>query len=54
MENPTQKNPFSEHLFEYRSVEKRKLILSLSITAVVMVIELIGGMLTNRIDCTDP
>jgi cobalt-zinc-cadmium efflux system protein len=49
MENPTTKNPFSEHLFEYRSVEKKKLILSLSITAVVMVIELIGGILTNSI-----
>ncbi|MDI6885486.1 MAG: cation diffusion facilitator family transporter [archaeon] len=49
MEPPTPKNPFSEHLFEYRSVEKRKLILSLSITAVVMVIEFIGGILTNSI-----
>jgi len=49
MEKLTTKNPFSEHLFEYRSVEKKKLILSLSITAVVMVIELIGGVLTNSI-----
>lgn len=49
MEKHTHKNPFSEHLFEYRSVEKRKLLLSLSITSVVMVIELIGGVLTNSI-----
>lgn len=43
------KNTFSDHLFEYRSVEKEKLILSLSITSVVMIIELIGGLLTNSI-----
>jgi cobalt-zinc-cadmium efflux system protein len=43
------KNTFSEHLFEYRSVEKKKLILSLSITSVVMSIEFIGGLLTNSI-----
>lgn len=40
---------FTEHLFEYRSVERRKLILSLSITLVVMVVELVGGILTNSI-----
>jgi len=37
------------HIFEFRTIEKNKLILSLSITAVVMVIELIGGFLTNSI-----
>jgi len=42
-------NVFSEHLFEYRSVEKRKLQLSLTITLVVMAVELIGGFLTNSI-----
>ena len=42
-------NPFTEHLFEYRSVEKRKLLLSLSITVVVMVIEFIGGIITHSI-----
>lgn len=42
-------NAFSEHLFEYRSVEKRKLTLSLSITLVVMVVEVIGGSLTGSI-----
>jgi len=43
------KNAFSEHLFEFRTVEKKKLILSLSITLVVMIIEIIGGLLTNSI-----
>jgi cobalt-zinc-cadmium efflux system protein len=49
MEPHTHRNAFSEHLLEYCSVEKRKLILSLSITSVVMIIELIGGILTNSI-----
>jgi len=43
------KNAFSEHLFEYRSVEKKKLTLSLAITLVVMIVELIGGFLTHSI-----
>lgn len=43
------KNAFSEHLFEYRSVERKKLILSLSITLLVMVVEIIGGLLTRSI-----
>jgi len=38
-----------DHIFEYRSVEKRKLLLSLSITTVVMVLEIVGGILTNSI-----
>jgi cobalt-zinc-cadmium efflux system protein len=45
----TAKNAFSEHLFEYRAVEKRKLLLSLFITSLVMVVEVIGGILTNSI-----
>ena len=43
------KNAFSEQLFEFRSVEQKKLILSLCITVVVMVIEFIGGFLTHSI-----
>ena len=43
------KNPFSEHLFEYRNVEKKKLSLSLSFTAIVMIIEIIGFIITNSI-----
>ncbi|UCE17632.1 MAG: cation transporter [Gemmatimonadota bacterium] len=42
-------SPFTEHLFAYRAVQKRKLILSLSITLMVMIVELIGGFLTNSI-----
>jgi cobalt-zinc-cadmium efflux system protein len=37
------------HIFKFRVVEKKKLILSLTLTAVVMVIELIGGYITNSI-----
>jgi len=40
---------FSERLFEYRSVEKAKLVLSLSITLSVMIVEFIGGLLTHSI-----
>lgn len=39
----------SNHIFEYRSVEKRKLLLSLSITVAVMALEIVGGILTNSI-----
>ena len=49
MKNKKYKNAFSEHLFEYRNVEQKKLVLSLSITSIVMLIELIGGFLTNSI-----
>jgi cobalt-zinc-cadmium efflux system protein len=45
----TQKILRSDHLFEYRSVEKKKLILSLSITLIVMIIEFAGGFFTNSI-----
>ncbi len=37
----------TEHLFEYRSVEKRKLKQAIVVTAIVMVAEIIGGFLTN-------
>ena len=43
------KNAFSEGLFDYRSVEKRKLVLSLSITSIVMIVEIVGGFLTHSI-----
>lgn len=43
------KSKLSEDLFEYRSVEKRKLLISLIITSAVMVLEFIGGLLTNSI-----
>jgi len=47
MMKQTTKNSFSEHLFEYRFVEQKKLILSLFITVITMILELIGGYLTN-------
>ena len=43
------KNPFSEHLFEYRDVEKKKLIISLTLTVIMMVVEIVGGFLTRSI-----
>jgi cobalt-zinc-cadmium efflux system protein len=49
MTKHTTKNSFSEHLFEYRYVEQKKLILSLVITVIAMIFELIGGYLTNSI-----
>ena len=49
MEEKEYKNSFSDHLFTYRSVERNRLILSLIITSTVMVLEIIGGILTNSI-----
>jgi cobalt-zinc-cadmium efflux system protein len=37
----------TEHLFEYRHVEQKKLMLSLSITVLAMILEFVGGYLTN-------
>ena len=42
-------NVFHRHPHEHRAVEKKKLIISLSITLVVMIVEFIGGFLTNSI-----
>ena len=39
----------AEHIFEYRSVEKKKLTISLVITAVVMIVEVVGGILSHSI-----
>jgi len=49
MEKEEVKNAYSDHLFQFRSVERKRLILSLIITTTVMVIEIIGGFLTNSI-----
>ena len=43
------KKAFSEHLFEYQHVEQKKLLFSLIITSVVMVLEILGGYLTNSV-----
>ena len=42
-------NAFSQHLFQFRSIEKKKLLLSLIITSTVMILEIIGGLMTNSI-----
>ncbi len=39
----------SDHLFQYRTVAKKRLIISLTITVSVMIIEIIGGIITNSI-----
>jgi cobalt-zinc-cadmium efflux system protein len=39
----------ADELFEYRSVEKKKLRLAMGITALVMVVEIVGGFLTNSL-----
>ena len=44
-----QKSTYSDHLFQFRSVERKRLVLSLAITLTVMVIEIIGGVITNSI-----
>ena len=49
MKLKTKKSTYSEHLFQYRSVEKRKLIISLTITVTVMILEILGGIITNSI-----
>jgi cobalt-zinc-cadmium efflux system protein len=49
MANHTHESAFSEHLFEYRAVAARRLVLSLSITLVVMVVQIVGGILTGSI-----
>ncbi|MFX1418208.1 MAG: cation diffusion facilitator family transporter [Promethearchaeota archaeon] len=49
MEKEVSKSAYSDHLFQFRSVERKSLILSLTITTIVMVIEIIGGIVTNSI-----
>jgi cobalt-zinc-cadmium efflux system protein len=49
MASHTHESAFSEHLFEYRAVAARRLVLSLSITLVVMVVQIVGGVLTGSI-----
>ena len=49
MTQESNKSVYSDHLFQFRSVEKRKLVLSLIITLIVMILEIIGGIITNSI-----
>ncbi len=39
----------AEELFEYRSVEKNKLKLTMAITGIMMIEEVVGGLLTNSL-----
>ncbi|MFX1499826.1 MAG: cation diffusion facilitator family transporter [Promethearchaeota archaeon] len=43
------KTAYTDHLFQFRSVERKRLFLSLSITLIVMLLEIIGGLVTNSI-----
>lgn len=45
---PKTTGPFEE-IHEYRGIEKRKLKLAMAITGTVMVVEIIGGILTNSL-----
>lgn len=45
---PGAENSFG-HLHEYRSVEKKKLKLTMAITGSVMIVEAVGGVLTNSL-----
>ena len=49
VENKREKSTYTDHLFQFRSVERKKLIISLLITTIVMVLEIIGGFITNSI-----
>ena len=48
-ESIVEKTAYTEHLFQFRSLEKRRLALSLIITIIVMLVEIVGGLLTNSI-----
>ncbi|MDI6451799.1 cation diffusion facilitator family transporter [Anaerobaca lacustris] len=45
---PKETGPFEE-IHEYRGVEKRKLKLAMAITGTTMVVEIVGGILTNSL-----
>ncbi|MFX1388113.1 MAG: cation diffusion facilitator family transporter [Promethearchaeota archaeon] len=49
MDNKESTSAYSDNLFQFRSVERKRLILSLTITAIVMILEIIGGFMTNSI-----
>ena len=49
MENKRIKTAYSDSLFQFRSIERKRLILSLTITLTVMVIEIVGGFIINSI-----
>jgi cobalt-zinc-cadmium efflux system protein len=44
-----EKSNYTDHLFQFRLIERKRLMLSLGITLIVMVVEIVGGFLTNSI-----
>ncbi len=49
MQGTEKKRTEFAHLFEFKAVERRKLLLSLTITLSAMIFEVVGGILTNSI-----
>ena len=49
MKPKKERSAYTDHLFQFRSVEKKKLVSSLIITITVLIVEIIGGFLTNSI-----
>jgi len=49
MRTKKEKSAYTDHLFQFRSVERKRLILSLVITTAVLIVEIIGGIITNSI-----
>ncbi|MHA2181117.1 MAG: cation diffusion facilitator family transporter, partial [Promethearchaeota archaeon] len=49
MKTKKEKSTYTDHLFQFRSVERKRLILSLIITTIVMIVEIVGGIITNSI-----
>ena len=39
----------TDHLFQYRTVDRRKLVASFTITVIVMFVEIVGALITNSI-----
>lgn len=49
MNSKKDKSAYTDHLLQFRSVEKKKLLFSLIITTTAVIVEIIGGFLTNSI-----
>jgi len=49
MESKRSQGEHANHLFQFRSVARKRLILSLTITLTVMFLEILGGIITNSI-----
>ena len=49
LHRPKQHSHVADELFEYRSVEKKKLKLTMAVTGIMMVAEIVGGFWTNSL-----